>query len=84
MSSYIVESSFFQKDQNEGALYKLRVRTQEVKPHTVGKIHMGKNNDDKWTVFEASMQTHLYYKTVDESGEEKTELLGSYIVGKVV
>ena len=30
------------------------------------------------------MQTHLYYKTVDESGEEKTELLGSYIVGKAV
>ena len=55
-----------------------------MKPHTVGKIHMGKDKDDKWTVFEASVQTHLYYKTVDESGEEKTELLGSYIVGKAV
>ena len=52
-------------------------------PHSVKKIHLGKDNDEKWTVLQASVQTHIYYKEKDPEGQEKmTEMGVGCIIGK--
>eukprot|EP00091_Calanus_sinicus_P002607 TRINITY_DN12691_c0_g1_i2.p1 TRINITY_DN12691_c0_g1~~TRINITY_DN12691_c0_g1_i2.p1 ORF type:complete len:205 (+),score=52.66 TRINITY_DN12691_c0_g1_i2:134-748(+) len=68
-----------QKDHNEGSVCTLKLRTQEVKPHSVHKIHMGRDNDDKWMMLEVSAQSHIFYK--DENTSEMVEIGGGFILG---
>ena len=60
----------------------LKLKTQEVKPHSVHKIHMGRDNDDKWMMLESSVQSHLFYKDEDSSEDSKMVEIGGFILGK--
>ena len=59
----------------------LKGRMEEVAPHSVHKIHLGRDNDEKWTVLEPSVQTHLYFKEKDAGEQEEMREIGAYIIG---
>eukprot|EP00092_Neocalanus_flemingeri_P011578 GFUD01012479.1.p1 GENE.GFUD01012479.1~~GFUD01012479.1.p1 ORF type:complete len:204 (+),score=53.54 GFUD01012479.1:134-745(+) len=56
-----------QVDHKEGSLHMLTLEMLEVKPHTVGIVHMGKDNDDKWMLRDCSVQLTLWYKAEDKA-----------------
>lgn len=71
-----------QKDHNEGSVCTLKLKTQEVKPHSVHKIHMGRDNDDKWMMLESSVQSHLFFKDEDSTEDSKmVEIACGFILG---